>query len=149
MTFENNLGTLIFWRLSWGGDSYTGDTTGSIINDPDGEFGPPWPGPLPSDGVQALQFQGSGNDSSTNNADDYALTAGAATFTNNAGESATVVSGAPCEWDCGDGDGQVAIVDLLALLSEWGGPGDCDFDASGAVDIVDLLKLLAKGGPCP
>ncbi len=54
-----------------------------------------------------------------------------------------------CPWDCGDGDGQVAIVDLLALLAQWGGPGPCDFDGNGAVDIVDLLALLANWGPCP
>ena len=69
------------------------------------------------------------------------------------GISGVSFSGCPggpvCPWDCGDGDGQVAIVDLLALLAQWGGPGPCDFDGNGAVDIVDLLKLLANWGACP
>ncbi len=33
MTFENNSGTIVYWRLSWGGNNYTGDTTGSTFND--------------------------------------------------------------------------------------------------------------------
>jgi len=86
LTFEDDFGT-VWWRLSWGGNGYTGSNEGSIFNDDDGNFGPPWPGPLPSDGVQALQFQGAASDLSSSNAADYALTAGAATFTNNARDS--------------------------------------------------------------
>ena len=58
ITFENNLGTQVLWRLSWG--TYSGDTTGATTNDADGEFAPPWPGLLPGyyyhsfDGDQAL-----------------------------------------------------------------------------------------------
>lgn len=55
---------------------------------------------------------------------------------------------APCAGDCGDENGSVDIVDLLALLAEWDGPGACDLDGSGAVDINDLLDLLAGWGPC-
>jgi hypothetical protein len=55
----------------------------------------------------------------------------------------------PCPWDCSDGNGVVDIVDLLALLSQWNGPGSCDFDGNGTVNIVDLLALLANWGPCP
>ena len=54
----------------------------------------------------------------------------------------------PCPWDCGDGDGTAGIVDFLALLAQWGGPGSCDFDGGG-VGIVDFLELLANWGPCP
>ncbi len=54
-----------------------------------------------------------------------------------------------CQWDCGgDNDGNVGIVDFLALLSDWGGPSACDFDGGG-VGIIDFLKLLANWGPCP
>ncbi len=53
----------------------------------------------------------------------------------------------PSPRDC-DGDGQVGITDLLALLSQWGGPGSCDIDGNGTVDILDLLALLANWGPC-
>ncbi len=55
---------------------------------------------------------------------------------------------APCPWDCGTPDALVDIVDLLALLSAWGGPGPCDFDGGG-VAVTDLLKLLANWGTCP
>ena len=80
-----------YWRLSWGGASYTGPTTGNITNDNDGDFGPPYPGALPSSGAQALLFQGTAAAKSSSNAADYALTSGAATFTNNAGQSFQVV----------------------------------------------------------
>ncbi len=91
MTFEDNFGGTVFWRLSWGGKKYSGDTTGSMFNDADGEFGPPYDGPLPADTLQALQFQGSATAQSTNNQDDYALTKGASTWTNNPGDSGTLV----------------------------------------------------------
>jgi hypothetical protein len=54
-----------------------------------------------------------------------------------------------------NGDGMVAIDDLLALLAAWGSaPGfePADFEppgGDGAVDILDLLRLLAAWGPCP
>ncbi len=54
-----------------------------------------------------------------------------------------------CPWDCGDDDGDVGIVDFLALLAEWDlVDTPCDFDGGG-VGIVDFLKLLANWGPCP
>ncbi len=53
----------------------------------------------------------------------------------------------PCPWDCGDNDGNVGIVDFLALLAQWGGRGSCDFDGGG-VGINDFLDLLAAWGPC-
>ena len=55
----------------------------------------------------------------------------------------------PCPWDCGgDLNGDVGIVDFLALLGQWGDPGSCDFDGGG-VGIVDFLELLGNWGPCP
>jgi hypothetical protein len=54
-----------------------------------------------------------------------------------------------CPWDCGDGDGTVGIVDFLAMLAQWNGPGPCDVDEQGGVDIIDFLDLLAHWGPCP
>ncbi len=53
----------------------------------------------------------------------------------------------PCPWDCGDNNGNVGIVDFLALLGQWGGPGSCDFDGGG-VGITDFLSLLGAWGPC-
>jgi len=55
---------------------------------------------------------------------------------------------AMCPWDCGAADGNVGIVDFLALLAQWGGPGMCDFDGGG-VAITDFLTLLEQWGPCP
>ncbi len=148
LTFEDDFGT-IYWRLSWGGNAYTGPNDGDCINDDDcpGDFGPPWPGPLPSGGVQALQFQGAAAAESTTNFDDYELTMGAAVFTNNAGQSATVQC--PCPWDL-DGGG-VGDSDLQALLDAWGTDpgGPPDFDGDGDVGVPDLLILLANWGPCP
>ncbi len=50
-----------------------------------------------------------------------------------------------------DGNGEVNVTDLLALLAAWntnpGGPPD--FDGNGAVDVSDLLALLAAWGTCP
>jgi hypothetical protein len=53
-----------------------------------------------------------------------------------------------CPGDCGNSDGDVGIVDLLALLAEWGLAGTpCDSDGGG-VGITDFLALLADWGPC-
>jgi photosystem II stability/assembly factor-like uncharacterized protein len=57
---------------------------------------------------------------------------------------------APCPWDCGDdNDGNVGVVDFLALLAQWGGPGSCDFDGNDVVNVEDFLVLLGNWGPCP
>ncbi|MCH8344241.1 MAG: hypothetical protein IH983_09650 [Planctomycetes bacterium] len=152
ITFEDDAGTIVFWRLSWGGKNYTGPTDGSNINDADGEFGPPWPGPLPSDGLQALQFQGPPDAQSTNNQDDYAL--GTSTWRNNAGAGDGLVS-CPANLEAPGGCGKdVGILDLLTLLANWGPtpPGEglpADLDCDGNVGILDLLRLLAAWGPCP
>lgn len=90
LTFESPGGTIIYWSLSWGGAAYTGSTTGALTNDGDGIFGPPYAGALPSSSDRALQFQGTAGASSTSNEADYAVTASAAIFTNNAGSSDTV-----------------------------------------------------------
>ncbi len=100
ITFESNSG-IIYWRLSWGGAGYTGPTTGTITNDADGDFGPPWPGPLPSTDLQALLFQGICSALSTTNAADYALTGVPAVFRNNAAQDFTV-TGLPVGACCDD-----------------------------------------------
>ena len=84
----------IRWSVSWGGAGYTGPNTGTLDNDADGNFGPPFAGALPSTSTSALRFNGAASAQSTNNAADYSVTAGAATFTNNNGDS-TLVTGAP------------------------------------------------------
>lgn len=51
--------------------------------------------------------------------------------------------------DCAGGDAEVDVVDLLALLGQWGQAGtSCDFSGNG-VTALDFLYLLANWGPCP
>jgi hypothetical protein len=91
LTYESSVGTIL-WRLSWGGAGYTGAGTGALTNDADGNFSPAFAGPLPSASGKALLFKFSASALSTNNANDYALTAGSATFTDNAGGSGMIQS---------------------------------------------------------
>jgi hypothetical protein len=55
-----------------------------------------------------------------------------------------------CPWDCGfPPDGQVSVLDFLAMLAQWGqADTSCDFDGAG-VSVTDFLVLLAHWGPCP
>ncbi len=55
-----------------------------------------------------------------------------------------------CPWD-DDGDGDVGVGDLLALLAAWGTDpaGPPDFDGDGDVNVSDLLALLGAWGQCP
>jgi hypothetical protein len=94
LAWESNSG-IVYWRLSWGGAAYTGPCTGSTVNDVDGNFCPPFGGPLPSSCASALEFQGSATDFSTNNAADYLLIGSPIVFFNNAGASFTVIPPQP------------------------------------------------------
>lgn len=89
LTYERDNGSVL-WRLSWGGAAYTGSTLGETTNDRDGDFGPPYSGPLPSTGTEALELQKRAIAKSKTNELDYALTDGAAVFTNVPGQSFTV-----------------------------------------------------------
>ena len=103
LTFENSTGTIVYWRISWGGDSYTGPTTGDIANDGDGEFGSPVLGQLPSTDLNALEYiSDCPPGTSASNDVDYALTVDGANFTNNAGDNFDV-TGPP-----------------IPALSQWG-----------------------------
>ena len=145
LTYEDSVGT-VYWRLSWGGSNYTGSTRGSFINDPNGDFGPPFAGPLPSSTLQAVRFLGRANAQSNRNVDDYALTNGAAVFTNNAGRRFTVVAPCePCDMDC---DGQVNAFDIEPFLDLLFGPGEpCDactgdVDGNGEINAFDIEPFL-------
>lgn len=104
LTFEDGSGN-VYWGLAWGGASYTGTNTGTIDNDADGNFNPPFAGALPSTGDVALRFPGAAGAMSTNNAADYALSVSPAAFTNNAGATDTV---APCVFYDGFESGDTA-----------------------------------------
>jgi hypothetical protein len=56
-----------------------------------------------------------------------------------------------CPCDCADGgDGVVNVLDFLALIAEWGGPGACDCadGGDGIVNVLDFLAIIADWGPC-
>ena len=115
LAFEGDDGSVLY-SLCWG--TYAGPNAGSLDNDNDGQYGPCEPGPLPTATLQALRFTGAATALGTSNAADFALTTGAATFTNNAGQSAVVVETVRPQGrggDCDDTDpavfpGQVEIV---------------------------------------
>jgi hypothetical protein len=90
LTFEDDSGTQVLWSLAWGGAGYTGTNLGTLDNDADGNFNPPFGQAMPSAGTSAVLFPGAATAPSTNNLADYILTPGAAVFTNNAGANGTV-----------------------------------------------------------
>ena len=48
-----------------------------------------------------------------------------------------------------DGDGQVAVSDILILIGDWGGTDpEHDLDGNGTVGVSDLLLMIAAWGPC-
>lgn len=115
LTYEDDFGT-IYWRLSWGGEDYTGSTFGDTTNDDDpglgqADFGPPFAGPLPSARCLALQFQGAAAALSTSNNVDYAVTPGAAVWAKYHGASYTISLCIPTvsEWGL--------VVMMLTLLT--------------------------------
>ena len=48
------------------------------------------------------------------------------------------------------GDDVVDVLDVLAILGQWGPCPDCpeDITGDGVVDVLDLLEVLAAWGPC-
>ncbi|MCH8805336.1 MAG: hypothetical protein IH986_04535 [Planctomycetes bacterium] len=164
LTFEDDFGT-VMWRVSWGGSNYTGSNLGAIVNDPDGNFGPPFPGPLPTAGTEALEFQGGPGDPSNNNAADYAVSGPNAVFTNNAGEDFIVEGSSPCAGAvCGDAgcDGMFNGGDIDPFFLALGDPiawqaahpgceilcvADINMDGSvNGGDIDPFFRALGRGG---
>jgi autotransporter-associated beta strand protein len=91
LTFESTGGAVTWWRVSWGGASYTGATTVAAgTNDVDGNTAPAFAGALPSTGVQALKFQPACGALSTNSAADYAVISGTVTLKKNSGATFNV-----------------------------------------------------------
>jgi hypothetical protein len=122
LTFESDTNT-VYWRLSWGGASYTGP--GTVVatpagNDNDGNANPPFGGALPSTTLQALQFLGAAGAVSTTNAADYAVTAGASVWVNNATASFTLIgTGACCRHNTGTCQDNVVLSNCQGGFDEW------------------------------
>lgn len=148
LTFENDEETLIVWRLSWGGDQYTGDTTGARTNDDDREFGPPFDGPLPTSELQALGLIGSFDAKSNSNLADYFLSEEPGVLTNNANDE-FVLTLPDCSDPAGggpdsDGDSIRDVCDGCPDDREKDDPGLCgcglsdvDSDDDGIPDCND------------
>ena len=53
----------------------------------------------------------------------------------------------PCSEDI-NGDGDVNVTDLLAVIANWGSKGEGDVNSDGVVDVSDLLAVVAAWGDC-
>ena len=49
-----------------------------------------------------------------------------------------------------NGDGNVNVTDLLAVINDWGACSGCDTDVNddGIVNVTDLLEVVGTWGPC-
>ncbi|HUN80320.1 MAG TPA: hypothetical protein VMV81_02310 [Phycisphaerae bacterium] len=152
LTWEDSSGVTIYWRVSWGGASYTGSGAGSTTNDSDGNFNPPIASALPSSNLFAVKFTGAASAQSTNNAADYALTTSAAVFTNNAPASFTVTT-PPCSTTPGDMNGDTVIngADIAKFVNcavnNTPGVVGCtcsDQDHNGILDSSDINAFVTQ-----
>lgn len=149
LTFEKDSDGTVYWRLSWGGESFTGSGLGSTINDSDGDFNPAFSGPLPSNSLQALQFTGAATDLSTNNAAQYALTPGAAAFTSNAPASFTVVEcvqNAQCDDGNACTDNTCNMGTNLCEFPSNGPAGQCCNPNDGMLTPIDDANTCTNDG---
>jgi hypothetical protein len=93
LTFESLGGGATWWRVSWGGATYTGAhtviSTAGGGNDNDGTAAPAFASPLPQN-VKSVKFVPACATASTTNLADYAESAGQAVLKNNAGALFTV-----------------------------------------------------------
>ncbi len=50
-----------------------------------------------------------------------------------------------------NGNGNVDVADLLAVISNWGatGPDPADVNGDSVVNVADLLAVISNWGPCP
>jgi glucose/arabinose dehydrogenase len=152
LVYEGPSGEML-WSVSWGGASYTGPNTGTTDNDSDGNFGPPFASALPSASTVALHFTGTASAPSTNNAANYALTSGAATFTNNGGNSTSLASPAPTPILPRIGKGPIRV-ELQTIATGITSPIDLlsANDGSGRLFIVGQtgkISILKNGAVAP
>jgi glucose/arabinose dehydrogenase len=79
---------------------------------------------------------------------DYLIRLGSADGTTGSGSvNINCFPGETCDGDC-NGDGLVDVNDVLEMLGQFGGPGDCDTDGDGFIGVDDLLAQIGNWGPC-
>ena len=62
--------------------------------------------------------------------------------------NAFICPAASCDGDT-NGDFTVDVVDLLAVIADWGqSESPADLDLNGIVDVADLLAIIAAWGDC-
>ena len=61
----------------------------------------------------------------------------------------SICNESPCPADV-DGNGAVAVDDLLLVLGNYGqtGPNEADINDDGIVNVDDLLMVIGAWGPC-
>lgn len=158
LTFETDDGSFVVWRLAWGGGHYHGTTRGGQTNDDDGDFGPPWDGPLPGEGLSSLQTSLAADATGTGSAHDFRMAPPPAVFVNNAGQAfelaafACADAGAGADTDT-DGDGIGDACDRCPEDRDKEHPGRCgcgvsdaDADGDGLPDCAALPPPVEGDG---
>lgn len=156
LTFETDAGDFVVWRFSWGGDGYRGTTRGGQSNDDDGDFGPPFAGSLPGDGLTALHIQLSAEATGTGSADDFLETDSAALFVNNGGQAFVLTAFACPDETAGedaDDDGVGSVCDQCPDDPDKLHAGRCgcavadaDSDADGLPDCAAIPPPSVSNG---
>lgn len=131
--------------------SYTADCTGTLLVSVAGDFfndiSAVYAG-CPSGAGQAL---GCGENSyiiACTSGTDYLIRIGAADGTTGTGSvNINCIPSTTCDGDC-NGDGQVNVDDVLELLGQFGGNGECDTNGDGTIGVDDLLAQIGNWGPC-
>jgi len=134
LTFENDDGTTIVARLSWGGTGYTGPTAGADFNDDNGDYGTPADGPLRVAGTNALRFTRAYNALSTTNAQDYQWISSGVVLTANNRATYNLVGCLPQATEDADGDGYCGDFDNCPQVSNV---DQADRDDDGLGDACD------------
>ena len=73
--------------------------------------------------------------------------AGGGTYMGDFVACSSVDCAAACDGDC-NGDGVVAVEDLLQLIADFGNASECDWNDDGIATVEDILVLLGAWGPC-
>ncbi len=131
--------------------SYTAECTGTLLISITGDFfnevSAVYAG-CPSGDGQAIDCGHSSYVVSCVQGTDYLVRIGSADGTTGSGSAnINCFPGEVCDGDC-NGDGVVDVNDVLEMLGQFGGPGDCDTNGDGYIGVDDLLAQIGNWGPC-